>query len=200
MISDSLKHLHAPTFMLACLFMISGAAIVSCKNDIETIKALTNQVNLPDLSGYNIQTEYSDSGILRFKLMAPEVEDYNQRDEPYTEFPKGLKVFLYDSDGNQASSIQANHAVYYKNTQLWEGTGNVVAENPGEGKKLESEQIFWDQKGKRIYSDKFSVITTRDGISYGENGFEAKEDLSQYRMNGYRGQINVREDLKQEEQ
>lgn len=174
--------------------------IFSCKNDIETINALTNEVDLPDVSAFHIEISYTDSGILKGKVIAPEAYDYNKLDEPYTEFPKGIKVYFYDAFGEQVSYIQANYAIFYKKEQMWEGRGQVLAENPREGKKLETEQIFWDQKAKRIHSEKFSTITTRSGVSYGENGFEAKEDLTQYRMNGYRGKINVRDDLQSEEQ
>ena len=184
--------------MTAMLMIIFG--LLSCKNDIETINALTSEVKLPDVSGFNIEVSYTDSGILKGKITAPEVNDFAREEEPYTVFPKGIKVVFYNQSGQPESFIQANYAVFYKDKELWEGHGQVVAENPAEGKRLETEQIFWDQKGKRIYSDKFSTITTRDGVSYGENGFEAREDLSRYRMNGYKGRINVREDLQEEDQ
>lgn len=176
------------------------ALLAACSNDIETINALVNEVKLPDVSGYNIEISYTDSGILKGKIIAPEALDYNVEEEPYTEFPKGMKVLFYDSTGNQESYIRANYAILYKKKQLWEGRGQVVAENPGKGEKLETEQIFWDQKEKKIYSEKYSVITNKDGVFYGENGFDAREDLSKWWMRGYRGKLNVREDLPEEEQ
>jgi LPS export ABC transporter protein LptC len=187
-------------FRLSFLPVFLIGVSTACKNDIETINALTSEVKLPDVSAFNIEISYTDSGMLRGKIFAPEAYDYNQLEEPYTEFPKGIKVYFYDAFGEQTSYIEANYAVFYKKKQLWEGEGQVLAENPREGKKLETEQIFWDQKAKSIYSEKFSTITTHSGVSYGENGFEAKEDLSQYRMKGYRGKINVREDLQKEDQ
>jgi len=170
------------------------ALLVACSNDIETINALVKEVKLPDVSGYNIEISYTDSGILKGKIIAPEAQDYNVEEEPYTEFPKGMKVLFYDVSGNPESYIRANYAILYKKNQLWEGRGQVVAENPGKGEKLETEQIFWDQKEKRIYSEKYSIITNHDGIFYGENGFDAREDLSKWWMRGYRGKINVRKD------
>jgi LPS export ABC transporter protein LptC len=198
----SIRKIHnsltATWFLFLAAFLGGGA--ISCKNDIEMINALTNEVDLPDVSGFNIEITYTDSGILKGKIIAPEAYDFNRSDEPYTEFPKGIKVLFYDAYGRQESYIQANYAILHKKDQLWEGKGQVLAENPGEGKKLETEQIFWNQKTKRIYSEKFSTITTPNGVSFGENGFEAKEDLTQYRMKGYKGRINVRDDLQKEEQ
>ena len=58
--------------------------------------------------------------------------------------------------------------------------------------------MFWDQKEKRIYSDKFTRITNADGVFIGENGFEAEEDLSKWRLNGYSGKVNVTDNPVQE--
>jgi LPS export ABC transporter protein LptC len=168
--------------------------LISCKNDIETINALTNELELPDISGFNIEISYTDSGILKGKIIAPEANDYNRKEEPFTEFPKGMKVLFYDLAGNPESYIQAKYAIFYKKKQLWEARGQVLAENPGKKEKLETEQIFWDQKTKRIYSEEFATITNQTGVFYGENGFEAKEDLSKWWMKGYKGKINVRDD------
>ncbi len=191
---------HVKIIRLLFLSALLSGAMISCKNDIETINALTNEVDLPSVSGFNIEIFYTDSGVLKGKIIAPEANDFSRIDEPYTEFPRGIKVLFYNAAGAQQSYIRANYGIFHKKTQLWEGKGQVLAENPGEGKKLETEHIFWDQKAKRIYSDEFATYTSRDGVSYGENGFDANEDLSQWRMKGYKGKINVRDDVRNEEQ
>jgi LPS export ABC transporter protein LptC len=173
---------------------------ISCKNDIETINALTNELDLPDISGFNIEISYTDSGLLKGKIIAPEANDYSRKEEPFTEFPKGMKVLFYDLAGNPEAYIQAKYAIFFKKKQLWEARGQVLAENPGKKEKLETEQMFWDQKAKRIYSEKFATITNQNGVFYGENGFEAKEDLSKWWMKGYKGKINVRDDRTDEGQ
>jgi LPS export ABC transporter protein LptC len=188
--------------MLAAWLFFSlalGFGLISCKNDIETINALTNEVDLPDVSGFNIEISYTDSGILKGKILAPEAYDYSRKEDPYTEFPKGMKVVFYDKNGNPESYIQANYAILYKKKQLWEGRNQVLAENPAKGEKLETEQIFWDQKEKLIYSEKFSTITNKDGVFYGENGFEAKENLSKWWMKGYKGKVNLSDEPVEEE-
>ncbi len=186
--------------MMPLLTVFIYGILVSCQNDIETINALTNKVDLPDVSGFNIEISYTDSGLLKGKIIAPEANDFNRKEDPYTEFPKGIKVIFYDLAGNPESYIQANYAILYKKKQLWEGRSQVLAENQRTGEKLETEEIFWDQKEKRIYSDKFSTITNQDGVFYGEYGFEAREDLSKWWMKGYKGRINVRDDLPPEDQ
>jgi LPS export ABC transporter protein LptC len=166
----------------------------SCKNDIETINALTSELNLPDQSGFDFETSYTDSGRLVGKIIAPEVNHYGRKEEPYFEFPKGMKVVFYDVTGNPESTIQAKYAIFYEKTEIWEARGQVIAENPRTGEKLETEQMFWDRKAEKIYTEKFTKLTNADGVFFGENGFESRQDLSKWKLIGSTGTVNVLDD------
>lgn len=183
--------------------LLCGIAILliffSCKNDIETINALTNEIELPDQTGYDVEIAYTDSGLLKGKIFAPEVNVYARKEEPYIEFPQGIRVIFYTLGGIANASVQSKYAIYFQKEKLWEARYQVVAENPGEGKKLETEQLFWDEKTEQIYSDKYSKITNPDGVSMGENGFEAKQDLTWYKLKRTTSTINLKEDLTEEE-
>jgi LPS export ABC transporter protein LptC len=182
--------------MTRCILpvIIIMGTFVSCKNDIETINALNNEIKLPDQSGFNIEITYTDSGKIQGKIYAPEVNKYDRGEEPYVEFPKGMKVMFYDSLERPTSYIKANYAIYYEKKQLWEARNQVVAENLVNHDKLETEQMFWDQKEEKIYSEKFTRLTNSDGISYGEGGFESRQDMSKWRLKGSSGTLNVNND------
>jgi LPS export ABC transporter protein LptC len=169
-------------------------SFLSCKNDIETINALNNEIKLPDQSGFNIEITYTDSGKIQGKIYAPEVNKYDRGEEPYVEFPKGMKAVFYDSLERPYAYIKANYAILYEKKQLWEARNQVVAENQLNHDKLETEQMFWDQKEERIYSEKFTRLTNADGISYGEGGFESRQDMSKWRLKGSSGTLNVTND------
>jgi LPS export ABC transporter protein LptC len=176
------------------LFILSAIIIcqlAACKNDIEMVKALTDEIDLPDLSGYNIELTFTDSGVLKGRITAPEVHQYLRKEEPYYEFPRGMKTVFYDASGRPKSFIQAKYAIFYENQQLWEARNQVVAESPSEGKKLETEHMFWDQRQKKVYSDNFTKMTNPNGVFTGENGFEAQEDLSHWELKGLKGKVNV---------
>jgi LPS export ABC transporter protein LptC len=182
--------------MARCILpvIIIMGSFVSCKNDIETINALNNEIKLPDQSGFNIEITYTDSGKIQGKIYAPEVNKYDRGEEPYVEFPKGMKVMFYDSLERPTSYIKANYAIYYEKKQLWEARNQVVSENLVNHDKLETEQMFWDQKEEKIYSEKFTRLTNSDGISYGEGGFESRQDMSKWRLKGSSGTLNVNND------
>jgi LPS export ABC transporter protein LptC len=175
--------------------IIPGAAIIffllSCENDIEKINELTSELKLPDQSGYNVEVTYSDSGKFIGKLYTPELNKYSGEKEPYIEFPEGIKVIFYDNNEKFESYIRSDYAIYYERKELWEIRNDVVARNVVKGEQLNTEQLFWDQNLGIIYSDKFSKIVNDDGTFYGENGFEAKEDLSKWKLKGSKGTVNV---------
>jgi LPS export ABC transporter protein LptC len=166
--------------------------IFACRNDIETIQALTSESKLPHITGYDIELAYTDSGHLKGKIFAPEVYQFNNADEPYYEFPKGMTAVLYDSAGG-SYNIHANYGIYLYERQLWEGRKQVVINNKNTGERIETEQLFWDQKEKRIYSDKYTKVTNKDGVFIGDNGFEADDAFNKFRMMGYSGTVKVTE-------
>ncbi|MBS1234211.1 MAG: hypothetical protein H6R34_775, partial [Bacteroidetes bacterium] len=48
-----------------------------------------------------------------------------------------------------------------------------------------------------IYSDQFTKIINADGTFYGEKGFEARQDLSKWKLKGSKGTVNVKDQLQE---
>lgn len=49
------------------------------------------------------------------------------------------------------------------------------------GEKFDTDQLFWDQENKKIYSDKFIRIEGNDRILTGY-GFESNQEMTEYRI------------------
>ncbi len=175
--------------------VIAGIMIfISCENDIEKINALTSDVKLPTQTGYDVEIAFTDSGILKWKLFAPLIERYNDKKDPYIEFRKGIKIEDFDSLGNIESYLTANYAIYYQTKELGEARNNVVAINKKTGEQLYTEQLFWNQKSEQLYSNTFSKIINNQGIHTGERGFEAKQDMSRWKLLGAKGTANFKDE------
>ena len=113
-----------------------------------------------------------------------------------TRFPKGVKLigYIYGAYPDTAYSITANYAINNETIGLWEARGDVVAINI-DGEQLNTELLFWDENKEIIYSHKFSRISTEDGVFYGENGFEAKEDFTKWKLiNINNSTVNVKDE------
>jgi len=170
---------------------------ISCENDIATIKALNEDLNMPMQTGSNVEITYTDSGQVKVRLMAPELKRFSRENDPYYEFPKGLKVMFYQNDGKIESHIEADYALFFEKQELWEARNNVVAKNERTHEQLFTEHIFWNQKEETIYSDQFTKIINADGTFYGEKGFEARQDLSKWKLKSSKGTVNVKDQLQE---
>ena len=186
-------------FLVRAITRIAGFGLLVllilcfCKNDYETINALTSELNIPDQTGYDVEIVYHDSGRLQARIITPELNKYDRVEEPYIEFPQGLRAYFYDRDQNVESYIESNYAVFDQKTEIWEARNMVVAENLVNEQKLETDQLFWDEENGIIYSERFSKITNKDGVFYGEDGFDANQDLTQLTLRGAKGTAIVRE-------
>jgi LPS export ABC transporter protein LptC len=168
--------------------------LVACENDIERINSLTNTSNLPEISGKKVEILYSDSGKVKMQLNADEVQQFGKAERPYIEFPKGIHVIFFDDSLKTESEIIADYAKYYQNEKLWEAHGNVIAQSKIKGQKLNSEELFWDENAGRIYSNSFSRIENKDGIFYGQKGFETNQKFSPLRLKSSRGTVNIKDE------
>jgi len=174
-------------------FIITVFIISSCENSIEVIRNIGNEKELPQVSADSIEILYSDSARVKIQIIAPSIVRYNLPNKMYTEFVKGLTVNQFDSAKNIEATITAEHAIYRDQEKLWKAWGNVLARNHKSGEELSTEELFWDQQKGIIYSTKFSRISNPDGVFYGDGGFEAKEDMSQWHMIGIKGSVNIKD-------
>jgi LPS export ABC transporter protein LptC len=166
----------------------------SCENDIEKLNQIATELNIPDQSGKDIEIIYSDSGIVKLTMTAPLLEKYAKTKNPYYKFPKGIQAKSYDKKGKLEGIIKADSAIYYEKKELWEGLGNVNARNVQTNEELNTDQLFWDQEKGIIYSNVFTRIVNEDGEFFGEHGFEASQDFSNYKLKGSKGTAIVKDE------
>lgn len=174
------------------------AMLFSCENDIKKVEPLTNAELLPVIHATDFTTNYSDSAKIRLIITGPELKEFAETEdrEAYIEFPQGLTATFYNKSGGIESSLVAEYAVFQKKIKQFEARTNVIVKNFEEKQELFTEQLFWDQQSKRIWSDKFVKIITEKGPTYGEDGFESDENFTKFRIKKSRGQMTVDEEGK----
>jgi len=67
----------------------------SCKNELSEIRTLDFN-NSPVTVAKNINSIYTDSGIVSSKLISPKMYNFSNMDFPYFEFPESIKMIFYD--------------------------------------------------------------------------------------------------------
>jgi LPS export ABC transporter protein LptC len=165
----------------------------SCQsNTPEDIKAAVDEENFPSLSVHDLESDITDSGKVAYRFITPEMNQYDNREQPYTEFPIGLHLIIYNDQQEIDAQIKSQYAIYHESDDLWELQDNVEAVN-FKNEVINTEQLFWDSRKHTIYSDEFIKITTDQEILTGY-GFESDERLENYTIKRISGILSVEED------
>lgn len=150
--------------------------LFSCKNDVNDVKKVVESVDYPSMIGDSIELIYSDSARIKYKVNTPKYIEYKRKDNDLQEFPLGLSIILYNTDGTLQGTFKSNYAKKIAKDNLWIARGNVVIVN-NEGAKLETELLYWDMNKKLIYSDAYTRLTKDGEIIEGNDGFKSDQNL-----------------------
>ncbi len=171
-------------------FTLLWGACSGPKNEV--VEGFEDAAEVPTLRTLDVKTLISDSGITRYRILAPEWLMYENSKEPYWYFPQGLHVEKFDSVFAIEALIKSDTATYFKNQQLWRLDKNVRIENM-ENETFLTEQIFWDQRKQVIYSDSFIRIETPEEIIEG-HGFTSNEQMTRYTIRRTSGIFPIKRD------
>ena len=177
-------------YMISIIVLLGAIMLLACKNDIKEVNALAEREKRPDMTGENLELVYSDSARIKYRVLAPEYIKVNREKEKYEEFPKGIHVLSYDPAGKMIGSIKAKYAKKLEDEMLWEARNEVVIIN-AEGKKLETELLYWDMKKELIYSDRYVKLSADGQIIEGNNGFHSDQNLNHPVFENISGSIEV---------
>ena len=116
----------------------------------------------------------------------------NRKEHTYSKFPEGIKIVNFENQIDSVTII-GDFALNYPKTSISEIRGNVVVLNHTDNSRLETEQLFWDEKNNYFISEKaFKLIKVNDTI-YGV-GFESKDDLTKHLAKKTTGKLETTED------
>jgi LPS export ABC transporter protein LptC len=116
--------------------------------------------------------------------------DYATVEYPFTEFPKGIDLTLFDKNGRK-TFVKSNFAVSYKGTDIIDLRGKVTISNEN-GEMLETEQLYYDQKDEWFYTEKRFKFTSPKGVSFGE-GIDFSKDFKKVNSQKISGEVNQTE-------
>jgi lipopolysaccharide export system protein LptC len=147
--------------------------LFSCSNSTEEVRNFLEEKNLPIGKAKEAFHIYKDSGQITSKLITPLLLDFNNK-------------------GKDSVTIIGDYAQSYAKTEVSEIKGNVIVVNHTDKSRLETAQLFWDQKTKYFVSEKAFVMYKGNDTIIGV-GFECKEDLSKHLAKKTTGSIETKE-------
>jgi len=159
-----------------------------CENDPDVIKALTDK-RVEVEEGRNIESFLSQSGIMKAKLTAPLMLRV-LADTVYVEFPNTLHVDFYNDSLQIETWLDSKYGKYFERQDKVYLRDSVVVITV-QGDTLKAPDLWWDQRLKMFYTDKYARYHTRDRIIHGGRGMTATQDLSTVTFEQPTGHVNV---------
>lgn len=147
---------------------------LGCESNFKEVQKSNFSEFVPSGEAEKINLKYTDSGRITVILVSPKMLEYASVDFPFTEFPKGIDVTLFDKNGKM-TFVKSDYATSYKQTNLIDLVGNVSITSQN-GQKLETEQLYFDQKNEWFFTEKNFKFTDPKGVSSGK-GIDFSKDF-----------------------
>lgn len=159
--------------------LAAAACLAACSGDDHRYVAnIGNGTTTPTMATTNVETLISDSGYTRYKMVSPLWLMFEDCPDPFWKFPQGIYLEQYDLHLNPESYVECDSAIYFSRQRLWRLDGDVMLINTARDSFL-TQQLFWDQTARKMYSDSFIHIVRSDRIIEGY-GFESDQNMSAY--------------------
>jgi len=181
------QHIFIQITFFLCLIII-----VACENDVSEVERVTRFENPLEEVANNIEILYSEEGNVKARLIAPQMTK-NSEGKPYTEFNKGLNVYILDKNKKVTTEITANYGIKYDKDDTTVISQNVKVVNNVDEVVLETEKLTRNDKTGELSTDAFVKITKKHQIIKGM-GLTANEDFSSYKIDTVQGYVTIFDD------
>ncbi len=164
---------------------------ISCETDMNKIKVVTATDDTPDQIVNDMHTIYSDSGIVKYEMIATRTEKYS-KPKNRTLLKDGFKVNFFRSKDSLISTLSADYGEMRIEENLIIARNNVIFTNFETKKTLKTEELYWDQKTKRIRTEKRFEIMGEESQLVGF-GVDSDETFSDYEMHKVTGEYTIKD-------
>ena len=161
------------TILILTGFILLFAA---CQEEIKPIASdSVDEGEIPSQESWDSKIIITDSGILKAIVYADHIQVFDESKETLLE---GVKIHFFDEDEKKTSQLTSKRGRVDDNTQNMWAIDSVVALNDS-GTVLETDELMWMNKTRKISTDKFVTITTDEERIEGY-GFVSDQGLDSY--------------------
>ena len=169
-------------YKIPVMILMAGILFFSCENDLDKIQKVTYDPNAPSEVTRDLTVFYNDSGYAKVRIFATLAETY-QKPKHITKFKDGLKVDFYSEGGEIVSILTALYGEVDYETGLVVVKDSVELLNIEKKQRLETEELFWNQKDSTVYTDKNVIIKSDDNSVQGRGrGLKTTQSFSNYKI------------------
>lgn len=173
---------------IAVVIVALSASLYSCESNFKDVQRINTVEFSPSGETENINMKYTDSGRVKAILISPLMLDFSNLEYGFNEFPNGVNVTLFD-EGGRKTFVVSDYAITYAKTDIIDLQGNVKISSD-DGKVLETQQLFYDQKNEWFYTEKKFKFTDIQGNLFEGPGVDFSKDFKVFNAQQNKGLIN----------
>lgn len=171
---------------------------ISCNNPQEHIApAIRERDSVAMMTSYGINTLISDSGVMKYRIVAERWEVNTAVHPQRWKFSRGLFLEQFDEKLHVEAYIQSDTAYYFNEQRLWHLIGNVRVRTITQ-MRFNSEELYWDENQHEMYSNKFSRVVTPEREMQGTY-FRSDERMTHYTVTNSKGSF-IKSDVDKKEE
>lgn len=173
---------YKPSIRILSISILILGFLISCGNDKkEYVNAPLDNETMPSMRDDSVTMLISDSGLIKYKLITKNWEFFENAKDPHWYFPEGIYLEQFDTSFQKQITIKADTAWHFTLRKLWKLKGNVFIENI-QDETFSTDELFWDEKEQKVYSDKYIEINRPEKLMLKGIGFESNLNMTQYRI------------------
>lgn len=166
-------------------FLVLLSSMSCTSGEVRTLPKGAVKDSFPFMHSVGVSTLISDSGVIRYHLVAEEWDIYTPTSQPATwKFIKGLLMLRLDEDFNVDLYVQADTAYLY-NQRTWELRGRVRIRNL-QGTIFRTEELYWDLNKHEMWNHAYMTIITPERTLEGTE-FRSNEQMTRYSVANSKG-------------
>ena len=171
---------------LMMCFVVGMMMLSACEEQTEhTAPAINDRDSVSTMITNGVNTLISDSGLIKYRIVAERWEINQRRNPQRWIFDKGLFMTQFDEKFHVQLYIQCDTAYHFDGLRLWELRGRVHVLTK-DGLDFKSEELFYDMNKHEFYSYKYSKLVTPERTLQGTY-FRSDENITNYYVSNSKG-------------
>jgi len=158
--------------------------MISCTNDAKLVQEFVSDKHQPIEKIKGAQIIHTENGKLKVRIVANIIERFHEI-QPALIFSDNLEVYFYNDSTQLQSTLIADYASIDDEKKIMLAKNNVILISIDD-KKLETDELVWDEKKNKIYTNKKVKISTGKEVIFGE-GFISTPDFKKYSITKVHG-------------
>lgn len=151
-----------------------------CEEDKTAQKTKAYEGPIEEING--VKMLYSEAAQLRVRMTTARQYRYQNDDRKY---PEAVNILFFGPNGEEVTTLRSDSGRYDKAKDLYTVMGNVVVINKQKQEKLTTDQLNWNPRTKKVYTDRPVLVQSQQtGERLKAQGLDSNQDFSQYSLRG----------------